>query len=53
MKKKWYTQWDECGKRIQAQRKRMGMSREQLAEQIDISVKKSWMDRNRFSIHQR
>lgn len=39
MKSKWYNQWFACGERIQLHRKQMGLSREDLAEMIDISDK--------------
>ncbi|MBS7223969.1 MAG: helix-turn-helix transcriptional regulator [Clostridiaceae bacterium] len=39
MKSKWYDQWFACGERIQESRKKIGLSREDFAEIIDISDK--------------
>lgn len=39
MKSKWYDQWFACGERIQECRKKIGLSREDFAEIIDISDK--------------
>lgn len=36
---KWYNQWAECGSRIKRKRNQMNLSRENLAEMLDVSSK--------------